>query len=46
LEATCAALSQLEQNTEHFAPVLAAFDGFVGQQLAYRAGRVDPQAAI
>jgi DTW domain-containing protein YfiP len=36
LEATCAALGQLERNTEHFAPLLAAFDGFVGQQLAYR----------
>jgi DTW domain-containing protein YfiP len=46
LEATCAALSQLEQNTERFAPLLAAFDGFVGQQLAYRVGRADPLAAI
>jgi DTW domain-containing protein YfiP len=36
LEATCAALSQLEHNAERFAPLLAAFDGFVGQQLAYR----------
>ena len=36
LEATCAGLSQLEQNNQRFAPLLAAFDGFVGQQLAYR----------
>lgn len=42
LEATCAALCQLEQNTERFAPLLAAFDGFVGQQLAYRTGRAVP----
>ena len=42
LEATCAALCQLERNTERFAPLLAAFDGFVGQQLAYRTGRDIP----
>ncbi|CAN5501023.1 DTW domain-containing protein [soil metagenome] len=37
LEATCAALMQLEGSVEKFAPVLAAFDGFVAQQLGYRA---------
>ncbi|MBP6720332.1 MAG: DTW domain-containing protein, partial [Rhodoferax sp.] len=29
LEATCAALAQLEGDAERFAPLLAAFDGFV-----------------
>jgi len=33
LEATCAALAQLEGNTAHWQPLLAAFDGFVAQQL-------------
>ncbi|MEO5658336.1 MAG: tRNA-uridine aminocarboxypropyltransferase, partial [Polaromonas sp.] len=32
LEATCAALAQLEGKTEPFEPLLAAFDGFVAQQ--------------
>jgi DTW domain-containing protein YfiP len=36
LEATCAALAQLEGGIEPFAPLLAAFDGFVAQQLGYR----------
>lgn len=36
LEATCAALGQLEQSIEAFAPLLAAFDGFVAQQMGYR----------
>lgn len=36
LEATCAALAQLEGDAEKFQPLLAAFDGFVAQQLAYR----------
>jgi DTW domain-containing protein YfiP len=36
LEATCAALAQLEHNTALFSPLLTAFDGFVAQQLAYR----------
>ena len=36
LEATCAALMQLERSTEKFQPLLNAFDGFVAQQLAYR----------
>lgn len=38
LEATCAALAQLEGDAEKFQPLLQAFDGFVAQQLAYRAG--------
>ena len=36
LEATCAALAQLEGAGEKFQAVLEAFDGFVAQQLAYR----------
>ena len=35
LEATCAALGQLEGQPERFAPLLAALDGFVGQQQRY-----------
>lgn len=35
LEATCAALTQLEGNAAQFQLLLAAFDGFVAQQLAY-----------
>ncbi len=34
LEATCAALAQLEGERERFAPLLQAFGGFVAQQLA------------
>ena len=34
LEATCAALAQLEGQAEAFAPLLAAFDGFVARQWA------------
>ncbi|MFZ3141743.1 tRNA-uridine aminocarboxypropyltransferase [Polaromonas sp.] len=37
LEASCAALAQLEGGAERFEPLLAAFDGFVAQQLGYRA---------
>ena len=37
LEAVCAALAQLEGSDEPFAPLLAAFDGFVAQQLACQA---------
>lgn len=37
LEATCAALAQLEGDAEKFQPLLAAFDGFVAQQLGYQA---------
>lgn len=36
LEATCAALAQLEGSAEPFAPLLAAFDGFVAQQRSYQ----------
>ena len=36
LEATCAALAQLERDAERFQPLLAAFDGFVAQQMGYR----------
>ena len=35
LEATCYALMQLEQNADRFVPLIAAFDGFVAQQLSY-----------
>jgi DTW domain-containing protein len=33
LEATCAALAQMEGNAVPYLPVLAAFDGFVAQQM-------------
>ncbi len=36
LEAACYALMQLERNTEKYAPLLAAFNGFVAQQDGYR----------
>lgn len=36
LEATCAALAQLEGDADAFEPLLQAFDGFVAQQMAYR----------
>ena len=35
LEATCYALMQLEQDAPRFVPLIAAFDGFVAQQLSY-----------
>ena len=35
LEATCAALAQLERNTERWQPLLAAFDTFVAGQMVY-----------
>ncbi|MDN2670952.1 DTW domain-containing protein [Janthinobacterium sp. SUN026] len=35
LEATCYALMQLEQDAARFVPLIAAFDGFVAQQLSY-----------
>ncbi len=35
LEATCAALAQLDGNATRWQPLLAAFDGFVAQQRAY-----------
>ena len=34
--ASCAALTHLERDPERFAPLLAAFDGFVAQQLELR----------
>lgn len=37
LEATCAALTQLEGDAVQCQPLLAAFDGFVAQQLGYQA---------
>ncbi len=36
LEATCAALAQLEGHAARYAPLLSAFDGFVAQQMGYR----------
>ena len=36
LEATCAALAQLETAQTKFEPLLAAFDGFVAQQAVFR----------
>ena len=36
LEATCAALAQLEGSATPFAPLLRAFDGFVAQQQGYQ----------
>jgi DTW domain-containing protein YfiP len=35
LEATCAALAQLESDPEKYQPLLKAFDSFVTQQLAF-----------
>ena len=35
LEATCYALMQFEDEATRFAPLIAAFDGFVAQQLSY-----------
>jgi DTW domain-containing protein YfiP len=39
LEATCHALAQLEQDESRYKPLLAAFDGFVSQQLSFRDSR-------
>jgi DTW domain-containing protein YfiP len=39
LEATCAALAQLEGNAEAWVPLLAAFDGFVSQQSEHHESR-------
>lgn len=38
LEATCAALAQLEGDPDRFEPLLRSFDGFVAQQSGYQAG--------
>ncbi len=43
LEASCAALAQLEGNTERYAPLLQAFRGFVAQQAGYRAAAREPE---
>lgn len=37
LEATCYALMQLERNAAKYVPLLQAFNGFVAEQLAWRA---------
>ena len=42
LEATCAALAQLETQGDQFEPLLKAFDGFVAQQAGYRWGPDQP----
>lgn len=42
LEATCYALQQLEGQAATFAPLIAAFDGFVGQQQGYAQGAHGP----
>jgi DTW domain-containing protein YfiP len=46
LEATCAALMQLERQTAPFTPLLRAFDGFVTQQLAWQGALISPSAAV
>lgn len=45
LEATCAALAQLEGNAENYQALLAAFDGFVAQQMAFVPGQGSGAAA-
>ena len=40
LEAVCHALAQLEDEQGRYLPLLAAFDGFVAEQLAWRDGQV------
>jgi len=44
LEASCAALAQLEGKAEPFAPLLAAFDGFVAQQRVAGPGPLQAKA--
>jgi DTW domain-containing protein YfiP len=46
LEASCAALAQLEGNTERYAPLLQAFEGFVAQQARYRGAALAPSTAV
>jgi len=41
LEATCAALAQLDGNPARYQPLLQAFDGFVAQQMAFQPTRLD-----
>lgn len=45
LEATCYALAQMENDAEKYAPVIAAFDGFVAQQQGYASAGRAPEAA-
>jgi DTW domain-containing protein YfiP len=45
LEASCAALMQLERQTAPFTPLLQAFDGFVAQQLTWQGTLIAPTAA-
>jgi DTW domain-containing protein YfiP len=46
LEASCAALAQLEGALETVRPLLAAFDGFVAQQLRYRCTKGRPDGPL
>lgn len=39
LEATCHALSSIEQNPQRYRPLLTGFEGFVAQQLSFRVDR-------
>lgn len=41
LEATCAALAQIEGDAARYAPVVAAMDGWLAQQSSWQAGRAD-----
>lgn len=41
LEAACYALMQLDGDEARYAPLLAAFDGFVAQQLGYRTNAME-----
>jgi DTW domain-containing protein len=45
LEATCYALMQLERDRARYAPLLAAFNDFVAQQLSYREADRHEQAS-
>ena len=45
LEATCAALAQLEGDPDKFAPLLQAFSEFVAQQIARRSSTAPPLAS-
>jgi DTW domain-containing protein YfiP len=46
LEATCAALAQLQANAGRYASLLQAFRGFVSQQAAYVQGVSGPAPAL
>ncbi len=46
LEATCAALIQLEGGSESLTRLLAAFDGFVAEQMGWKYGRRLGEAAM